>query len=120
MDYLNLYYSSSTAPATTSPVVAGSVEFSRNSINRSFDHSHKAYPNPFVGSTKIYYTLKEKANVVLSVYSLQGQQLQVLVNGIRESGNYEAGFNAGKFSAGIYFYRLQTGNEVKTGKLLKQ
>ena len=118
MDYLSLYYSSSAPPATSS-VGARGIAFPRNSINNSFDHSHKAYPNPFVESTKIYYTLKEKANVALSIYSLQGQQLQVLVNSIRESGNYQATFNAGKLPAGIYFYRLQTGNEVRIGKLLK-
>jgi hypothetical protein len=44
----------------------------------------------------------------------------VLANGARESGSYEATFNAGKLSAGIYLYRLQIGNEVKIGKLLKQ
>ncbi|MEP6595172.1 MAG: T9SS type A sorting domain-containing protein [Ginsengibacter sp.] len=120
VDYLNLYYLSSSVPPTNTVVAARSSEFNNNSTNNSLIGSHKAYPNPFVESTKIYYTLKEKANVFLSIYSLQGQQLQVLVNGIREIGNYEATFKADKLSAGIYFYRLQTGNEVKVGKLLKE
>lgn len=118
MDYLNLFYLSSSTPAIMA--AQRSIELAKNSPTNLFDFSHKAYPNPFVESTKIYYTLKEKAKVVLSVYSLQGQQLEVLVNGVRDIGNYEATFNSGKLSAGIYFYHLQVGNEVKTGKLLKQ
>ena len=115
IDQLSLYYLSS---APVLKVTASRDLKPAELIKKSF--SHKVYPNPFVTSTKIFYTLKEKSNVVLSVYSLQGQQIQLLVNGVKNAGEYEATFNAGKLSSGTYLYRLQIGKDVQTGKLLKQ
>ena len=116
MDELSLFYSSSSA-ANAAP---GKYFQNAELISHSSDQSHKAYPNPFVENTKIYYSLKEKANVSLSVYSIKGQQLQLLVNEHKKAGNYQATFNAGEVAPGIYFYRLQIGNEVKVGKLIKE
>jgi hypothetical protein len=116
MDELNLYYYSS-AP----PVITSNKNYQGAGVaSVPPDQIYKAYPNPFRQSTTIYYELKEKAQVNLSIWSLQGQQLQLLVNGMREPGNYHATFDANKLSAGIYFYRLQIGNQVKLGKLLKE
>ena len=116
IDELSLYYQS------TSHVNAAAKKEIRNNnvITHLFDKPLKAYPNPFAQSTKISYTLKEKANVVLSVYTLQGQRVQTLVNSTQNPGDYQVTFDAGKLSAGTYFYHLQSGNEVKIGKLLKE
>lgn len=116
IDELSLYYSSSSDPDMTGQKDVKNKDL----ISYLFEPAVKAYPNPFVQSTKIYYSLKEKAHVVLSIYSLQGQRVQILVNGIQYPGDYQATFNAGKLSAGTYFYQLQTGNEVKVGKLFKE
>jgi len=89
-------------------------------INYSSKSSFKAYPNPFTKNTKIYYTLKKKANVSLSVNSIQGQQMELLVDGLKAAGNYNAIFDASKFASGIYIYKLQIGNEVIAGKLVKE
>ncbi len=89
-------------------------------INHSSTPSFRAYPNPFTKNTKIYYTLKNKAKVILSVNSIQGLQMELLVNGIKAAGNYNAIFNASKFASGIYIYKLQIGNEVIAGKLVKE
>ena len=89
-------------------------------ISSSSMKYNKAYPNPFIESTKIYYSLKNKANVILSINTMQGQQVQLLVNGLKEAGDYQATFNAGKYASGMYIYRLQIGNEVKVGKVVKQ
>lgn len=116
IDELSLYYASSCDNLTE---VQKTPE-SRGLISRLSDESLKAYPNPFVQSTKVSYSLREKAKVVLSVYSQQGQRVQILVNSIQGAGNYQAVFNAAKLLAGTYYYQLQAGNEVKVGKVLKQ
>lgn len=116
IDEMSLFYTSSSDLNTAA---RKDIQTS-NLISHLFKPSVKAFPNPFTESTTICYSLLKKANVVLSVYTLQGQRVQILVNGIQDAGNYQATFNAGKFSAGNYFYQLQTGNEVKTGKLLKE
>jgi len=116
MDELNLYYYSSSPLA-----IAGKKDFQKaEGAGALPGYIYKAYPNPFSQSTKIYYELREKAQVTLSIWSLQGQQLQLLVNGVRDPGNYQVTFDARKLSAGTYFYRLQVGNQIKVGKLLKE
>jgi hypothetical protein len=77
------------------------------------------YPNPFNPSTKITYTLKSSSTVRLSVYDLLGREAAVLVNDERKAaGKYEVTFNSTNVSSGIYFYRLQTDNFVKTNKMV--
>lgn len=115
IDLLSLYFSSPHTDVAANRVATNQI------INKEvFYNSPRVYPNPFTEKTDIYFSLKENANVLLSVYSLQGQQLQSLVNGVREKGNYRVTFDAHKLATGIYFYRLQTGKEVRTGKLLKR
>jgi hypothetical protein len=76
------------------------------------------YPNPFNPSTNISYTLKNSGKVRLSVYDLLGREVAVLANEIQTAGAHEARFSAGGMSSGIYFYKLQTGNEVITKKMM--
>lgn len=116
IDELSISYVSSSAP----PVFYNSYVSTQKVTNELHDMSISAYPNPFLQSTKIYYQVKEKTKVSLTVYTLQGQQIQLLENSVRTPGNYQAEFNAAKYSKGIYFYRLQVGNDVKIGKLIKQ
>jgi hypothetical protein len=53
------------------------------------------------------------------VYDLLGRETAVLVNDERKAaGKYEVTFNSTNVSSGIYFYRLQTDNFVKTNKMV--
>ncbi len=116
IDHLSLYYISSLAPMTSAK-----KDFQNHkSINDLSDQSQKVYPNPFFKSTTINYNLKEKVKVLLSIHTIQGQQLQLLVNEIMAAGSHQASFNGSRLSSGIYFYRLQIGNDVKVGKLIKE
>lgn len=70
-----------------------------------------SYPNPFNFSTTLKYTLSEKTNVKLSIYSLTGKLINVLVNQNQNSGDYTIIWNGTdllgtRLSEGIYFGRL--------------
>ena len=116
LDELSLYYESS----ANLNAAAKKDTRTNNIITHLSDKPLKAYPNPFKKSTKILYSLKERSNVILSIYTMQGQRVQTLVNSTQDPGDYQVTFDAGKLSAATYFYQLQAGNEVKTGKLLKE
>jgi len=68
------------------------------------------YPNPFNPSTTLRYTLSQAAHIDLSVYNIQGQCIQNLVDAYQTSGTYAVNWNGqvqGKAAAsGIYFARL--------------
>ena len=51
------------------------------------------YPNPFNPETVIKFSLKEKSNVTLTVYSITGQTVAELASGAIEKGLYEERFN---------------------------
>jgi YVTN family beta-propeller protein len=76
------------------------------------------YPNPFNPSTTINYSLSQVGSVTLKVYDVLGREIATLVNERKAAGSYTAIFSADRFSSGIYFYRLQSGNFVQTKKMM--
>jgi hypothetical protein len=76
------------------------------------------YPNPFNPSTKISYTLKNNGKVSLVVFDLLGREVAVLANEIQTAGQHQVQFSASSLSSGVYFYKLQAGNEVITKKMM--
>ena len=76
------------------------------------------YPNPFNPSTVISYQLPANSQVTLKVYDAIGREVATLVNEVKEAGNYSVTFDASRFSSGIYFARLQSGDKVQLKKML--
>jgi DNA-binding beta-propeller fold protein YncE len=76
------------------------------------------FPNPFNPTTKIKYTIPEKANHSLIVFDVLGNELRELVGGEVEAGEYEADFDATNLPSGVYFYRLQTEEFIETKKMI--
>ena len=100
------------------------------------------YPNPFNPTTVIRYTIPgsviplsstvENRNlkdfpshvsrntntfISLKIYNILGKEISTLVNESKSPGIYEAVFNAGNLSSGIYFYKLTYGNKSITKKM---
>jgi hypothetical protein len=67
------------------------------------------YPNPFNATTIINYQLPVDAYVKLEIFNLFGERLATLVDCRQQGGDRSAIWDASKFSSGIYFYRLTTG-----------
>lgn len=76
------------------------------------------YPNPFNPSTTIKYSLPEESFVTLKIYNLLGEEIATLVNTEQTIGNYEIEFDASTQSSGIYLFRIQTGDFIKTKKMI--
>lgn len=72
------------------------------------------YPNPFNPATSIRFNLPADAPVKLEVYDMLGRVVKVLVDGNLSSGNHEINFEARDLSSGMYLYRLETPDAVKT------
>lgn len=67
---------------------------------------HQNYPNPFNLSTVIRYDLPSRSSVVLKIYDLLGEEVAMLVDGVKPAGTYELRWEANGIASGVYFYRL--------------
>lgn len=77
------------------------------------------FPNPFNPTTTISFAVPENGHVTLKVFNITGQEIATLYNGIAEAGTYiQAPFNAHSYPSGLYFYRLQYGNQQLVKKML--
>ena len=76
------------------------------------------YPNPFNSSSIIKYSVPKSSQVSLKIFNALGEEIAVLVNEEKSSGDYELTWNAANLSSGVYFYRLQAGNFTQTRKLI--
>jgi photosystem II stability/assembly factor-like uncharacterized protein len=77
------------------------------------------YPNPFNPTTKIRFRLPDgKIFVSLKIYDLVGQEVAILVNEQKQSGDYEAVWDASDKPSGVYIYRLKAGGFSEARKLL--
>ena len=76
------------------------------------------YPNPFNPTTQIKYSVPRNSFVSLKVYSLIGQEVATIFEGVRQTGNYTALFNGNSLSSGVYFYQLKGNNFIESKKFV--
>ncbi|MDW8436493.1 MAG: T9SS type A sorting domain-containing protein [Chloroherpetonaceae bacterium] len=76
------------------------------------------YPNPFNPSTTIRFAIPQQSDVKLEVFNVLGQKVATLVNERLAAGTYSKVFDAANLASGVYFYRLQAGDFVKTMKMM--
>ncbi len=81
------------------------------------------FPNPFNSETLIHYRIPHSSRVKVVIYNVLGQKVKTLINSHQPAGSYvlkwDGRDDGGKpVASGVYFYRLTTGTEFKTRKLL--
>jgi hypothetical protein len=83
----------------------------------------QSYPNPFNPSTTIRFNMKDRGLVTIKVYTVAGQLVRTLVNGVKEAGSYSVpwdgrGDRGRGIASGIYFYKMETNGFSATKKLV--
>jgi len=89
-----------------------------SSIIPSSTMLYQNFPNPFNPLTKINFTLNKNSFVKLSVFDLNGREIQNLISENLNAGDYSYSFNAVNLNSGIYFYRLEANNSVYTKRMV--
>jgi hypothetical protein len=77
-----------------------------------------AYPNPASDSATFAFALPKAAEVTLDVYDVKGRKVMNVLEGKRDSGDYEVTADIGSLSSGVYIYRIEAGNDSATRKLI--
>lgn len=68
---------------------------------------YQNYPNPFNPTTTIEYSLPENSEVKVLIFNSLGESVRTLFDGTVDAGYYKLNFDAGDFTSGTYFYRLE-------------
>ncbi|MBI4535247.1 MAG: TIGR03790 family protein [Ignavibacteriae bacterium] len=76
------------------------------------------YPNPFNPSTQIEFSVENTDRTSVEVYSVIGEHVATLFDGVAQSGErYNVRFDASGLASGLYFYRLQNGQQQALRKM---
>jgi hypothetical protein len=75
-------------------------------------------PNPFRQHILLNYSLKEKSNVDIKVFNLNGRVVSALFSGLQGPGEKSAVWRPGSHPAGVYMFRINIGQNVWTRKSL--
>ncbi len=82
-----------------------------------------AYPTIFQNAFTLDYSLPEKTNVTVKIYSLLGREMATLVQPetVQAAGNYQVRFDQleQKLPAGVYFLHFNAGNFQRNIKLIR-
>ena len=73
-----------------------------------------AAPNPFVGQTRLQYSLAAAGQVRLELYDATGRLVRVVQGGRQDIGEHVAVLNSDGLAAGVYLLRLDAGSGAGT------
>jgi hypothetical protein len=78
-------------------------------------------PNPFNPVTRISYNVSLTQHVRIAIYDVAGRLVETLVDETKSAGEYAVEWDAGGLPSGVYFYRMETGDQtiVRRATLLK-
>ncbi len=76
-----------------------------------------SYPNPVREQGTLEYALPESGEVQLRVYDVLGREVATLVKGRKEAGRHVVRLETEGLSSGVYFGRLEAGEQRRTQKI---
>jgi hypothetical protein len=81
------------------------------------------YPNPFNPSTDIAYSLDTASDVRIEIYNVAGQAVRTFDTGYQAAGEHSVNWDGldstgAPAASGIYYYRIQAGNDVLTDDMI--
>ena len=86
-------------------------------IENHLKTSLKIHPNPFSTSTTIEYYLNQPLNASIYIYNNLGEQVD-LIQEHQQSGKQQFTWNAQGLTPGVYYFRLEAGEQRVNGKVL--
>jgi len=100
----NLWTGGNSGLLTTAPISG----INDNTFNPNSFTLSQNYPNPFNPTTVISFSLPEKSRISLKVYDILGRVVDILTDGVMNSGIHKINFDGKKFASGIYIYSLSS------------
>ena len=103
-----------------------SIEFDEPAVSPE-DEKTYAFPNPFSGDTEIRFIVEDNVfdYATIKIYNSFGKLIKVTTIQLNGSGTYSFSWDGNNqdgnpLPAGQYFYSINYGNKLLTGKIIKQ
>jgi len=77
-----------------------------------------SYPNPFVGSTTIEFSLEQNEMVNIQVYNITGKIVGTIATGEYNAGTHNVTWDASNLNSGMYFVQLTSGSSQTVHKAI--
>lgn len=68
--------------------------------------------------TNIPFKVSSEGNVRMVILDLTGREVKILIKQSLQPGEYKTEFHTGSFKSGVYFCKMETGNEVLSAKIM--
>ncbi len=110
-------------------VITGTEYYLENYLSQSSGllpltfNLYQNYPNPFNPITTIKFDLPKSGEVELTVFNVLGQEVDQIFKGLMIKGEHTlqwdgVDYNGSPVASGTYFYRLKTGQQIQTKKMI--
>lgn len=99
------------------PILGACLSTDTKEISPVLDAS--AFPNPFVNSFTLNFSILEKEKVTIDLYDVVGKVVKNVTSQNLGVGLHEVFVETNGLASGVYFARIQVGNGVKTMRLVK-
>ncbi len=76
------------------------------------------FPNPFNPKTSISIELLEDSEVEITVYNLEGKEVQKIEKGYLSKGKHTFAFDGSELPSGVYLYKVATPTYTQTKKMI--
>ena len=88
-------------------VVGGTAGIGEDKLPSEYQLSQN-YPNPFNPETTIDFRIDADSHINISIFDINGNLVQELVNEWKASGSHQVKFSGYSIPSGIYFYKMTT------------
>lgn len=110
----------------TAPLVAntqlypsdGGISTPAYNIKSDRNNSVNVFPTVVNQSAMLQITTQQVESIKISVFDIQGKELQVLYNGLSTGGAQQMTFENRNLASGLYFVKMQTATNVVTAKFI--
>ena len=76
------------------------------------------YPNPFNPTVSFTYSVNEISNVNISIYDINGNIVEKIIDYNHKKGFYNFSWNASNYSSGLYFVKMNNSSNIQTKKII--
>ncbi len=100
------------------PIFKKSAGVDETTVAGSGELLGECYPNPVRGGTTITFSATGNSPTAIQLFDVNGRLVRTLAQGTYQRGQHQLTIDCGGLAAGNYFYRLTSGGESATRKMV--